>query len=170
MVHVNIEENILGEKDTNELQVLDDNTNVIEQNNRPKNNLNNDNNKQQSFIWNYLEKLSPTEKYKKRVRCLVKVSGQPCGHIMGSDGSTGNFIFHLAKHRITRDADLSQIDVNVEKESYCARKNRLDKKFVGIIIKDDQPLSIRNDEGFCEFVKELDPSYELPGEKKRGNY
>jgi len=167
LVHVNTEENILVEKDTNELQVLDDNTNVIEQNNRPKNNSNNDNNKQQSFIWNYLEKLSPTEKYKKRVRCLVKVSGQPCGHIMGSDGSTGNFIFHLAKHRIMHDADLSQqINENVEKESDCARKNRLDKKFVGIIIKDDQPLSIRNDEGFCEFVKELDSSYELPSEKK----
>ena len=86
---------------------------------------------------------------------------------MGSDGSTGNFIFHLAKHRIMRDADLSQqINENVEKESDCARKNRLDKKFVGIIIKDDQPLSIRNDEGFCEFVKELDSSYELPSEKK----
>ena len=42
LVHVNIEENILGEKDTNELQVLDDNTNVIEQNNRPKNNSNNE--------------------------------------------------------------------------------------------------------------------------------
>ena len=113
LVHVNTEENILVEKDTNELQVLDDNTNVIEQNNRPKNNSNNDNNKQQSFIWNYLEKLSPTEKYKKRVRCLVKVSGQPCGHIMGSaDGSTGNFIFHLAKHRITRDTDLSQVTTN----------------------------------------------------------
>ena len=45
LVHVNTEENILVEKDTNELQVLDDNTNVIEQNNRLKNNSNNDNNK-----------------------------------------------------------------------------------------------------------------------------
>ena len=41
LVSVNTGENILGEKDTNELQVLDDNTNVIEQNNRPKNNSNN---------------------------------------------------------------------------------------------------------------------------------
>jgi hypothetical protein len=38
--------------------------------------------------------------------------------------------------------------------------------FVGIIVKDNQPLSIRNDEGFREFVEELDPFYELPSDKK----
>ena len=46
------------------------------------------------------------------------------------------------------------------------KKGQLDKKFVGIIVKDDQPLSICNDEGFREFVKELDPFYELPSDKK----
>jgi len=42
----------------------------------------------------------------------------------------------------------------------------LDKKFVRIIIKDNQPLSIRNDKRFHEFVKELDPFYELSSDKK----
>ncbi|CAG8773132.1 16355_t:CDS:2, partial [Funneliformis caledonium] len=154
---------ILGEKDANNPQVLVDN---VEQESRLAN-LSNDTNNKQSFIWNYLEKLPSTEKYKKRVKCLVKISGQPCGHIMGSDGSTGNFIFHLAKHRITRDSDLSQNNENVdETQNISAKKNRLDRKFVGIIIKDDQPISIRNDEGFREFVKELDPLYELPSDKK----
>src|SRR5438128_718982 len=46
------------------------------------------------------------------------------------------------------------------------RKNRLDKKFVGIIVKDNQPLSINNDEGFREFVEELDQTYDLPSDKK----
>ncbi|CAB4418984.1 unnamed protein product [Rhizophagus irregularis] len=149
------ERNILGEKDTSEQQVPidnNDNTEVIEQNNRQKN-FSNDTNNKQSFIWNYLEKLPPTEKYKKRVKCLVKISGQLCGHIMGSDGSTGNFIFHLAKHRVTRDTDLSQNNKeNVESPlNDSSKKNRLDNKFIGIIIKDDQPLSIKSDEGFREF-------------------
>jgi len=166
LIHINtehIEQNILGERDTNEPQVLVDNT---EKNNRLEN-FSNDTNNKQSFIWNYLEKLPPTEKYKKRVKCLVKISGIPCGHIMGSDGSTGNFIYHLAKHRITRNTDLSQNDENAEKtQSDSVKKNRLDKKFVGIIIKDDQPLSIKSDEGFREFVEELNPFYELPSDKK----
>ncbi|CAG8762985.1 8073_t:CDS:1, partial [Funneliformis caledonium] len=116
---------------------------------------------------NYLEKLPSTEKYKKRVKCFVKISGQPCGHIMKSDGSTRNFIFHLAKHHITRDSNLSQNNKNVdETQNISAKKNQLDRKFVGIIIKDDQLISIRNDEGFHEFVKELDPLYELPSNKK----
>jgi hypothetical protein len=128
----NTERSILGEKDANEPQVLVDN---VEQESGLEKNSNDTNNKQ-SFIWNYLEKLPPTERYKKRVKCLVKISGQVCGHIMGSDGSTGNFIFHLAKHSITRDGDLSQQNnENVEEtQNNSAKKNRLDKKFVGIII------------------------------------
>ncbi|CAG8718400.1 54_t:CDS:2 [Funneliformis caledonium] len=39
------------------------------------------------------------------VRCLVQVqrknSAEPCGHFLDSDNSTGNFIVHLATHRIT---------------------------------------------------------------------
>ena len=46
------------------------------------------------------------------------------------------------------------------------RKNRLDKRFVRIVVKDNQPLSIRDDEGFREFVEDLDPYYELPSDKK----
>jgi hypothetical protein len=112
----------LGERDANEPQVLVDN---IEQESRLEK-FSNDTNNKQSFIWNYLEKLPPTEKYKKRVKCLVKISGQTCGHIMGSDGSTGNFIFHLAKHRITRDGDPSQNIENVEEtQSISAKKKSI---------------------------------------------
>jgi hypothetical protein len=170
----NTERSILGERDANEPQALVDNVeqenilvNNVEQESSLEN-FSNETNSKQSFIWNYLEKLPPTEKYKKRVKCLVKISGQFCGHIMGSDGSTGNFIYHLAKHSITRDGDLSQQNnENIEEtQNNSAKKNRLDKKFVGIIIKDDQPISIRNDEGFREFVEELDPLYELPSDKK----
>ena len=46
------------------------------------------------------------------------------------------------------------------------RKLCLDQKFVGILVKDHQPLSIREDKGFLEFIYELDPLYQLPNEKK----
>ncbi|CAG8697866.1 14953_t:CDS:2 [Funneliformis mosseae] len=100
----------MKEKDANNPQVLVDN---VKQESRLAN-LSNDTNNKQSFIWNYLEKLPSTDKYKKRVKCLVKIFGQPCGHIMGSDDSTENFIFHLAKHHIIRDSDLSQNNENVD--------------------------------------------------------
>ena len=111
--------------------------------------------------------MPPTEKHKRRVKCLVKTSGQPCKHVIGSDSSTGNFIHHLSKYRIICKADLSQNNKNIEEaQSDPTKKDQLDKKFVGIIIKDDQPLSIRNDEGFREFVRELNLYYELPSKKK----
>ncbi|GBC53159.2 zinc finger BED domain-containing protein 1-like [Rhizophagus irregularis DAOM 181602=DAOM 197198] len=46
------------------------------------------------------------------------------------------------------------------------RKARLDQKFIGILVKDYQPLSIREDEEFLEFIYELDPLYQLPSEKR----
>ena len=87
---------------------------------------------------------------------------------MGTDGSTGNFIMHLTKHHITRDADFSQINENTQHidMNNPVRKNQLDKKFVGIVVKDNEPLSIRNDKGFQEFVRELDPFYKFPSNKK----
>jgi hypothetical protein len=130
LIHTNTERvrNILGEKEI--IDITEDNTQVE--------NFSNDINNKNSFIYNYLERLPPTEKYKRRVKCLVKTSTGYCGHIMGSDGSTGNFIYHLVKHRITREADLSQSDESGEKtQNYSVKKDRLDRKFVGIIIKDE---------------------------------
>jgi hypothetical protein len=177
----NNERNVLREKSTNEQQIQNEggenvildniesnNTNKEQENVEPDKATNN----KSSFIWKYLEKLSPSVKYKKRVKCLVPITGsQSCGHIMGSDGSTGNFIYHLAKHNITRDTEITEdnaesIDRARHMASSSVRKNQLDNKFVGIIVKDNQPLSIRDDEGFREFVEELDPFYELPSDKK----
>ncbi|CAB4374047.1 unnamed protein product [Rhizophagus irregularis] len=68
---------------------------------------------------------------------------------MGTDGSTGNFIYHLTKHRITRNTVKRSQDIqNYNEIQYKmandnpVKKDRLDKKYVGIIIKDNQPLSI----------------------------
>ena len=62
----------------------------------------------QSWIWSYFDQYESTEQYKRIVKCLVQVQrkngAEPCGHFMGSDNSTGNFIVHLATHRITEES------------------------------------------------------------------
>ncbi|CAB4474624.1 hypothetical protein RhiirA1_502948 [Rhizophagus irregularis] len=154
-----IQANGIIELDENEDTIYPNNTNITEPDNVETDTRQEDNtiqltNNRNSFIWNYLEKLSPLEKHKKRARCLVPVIGpegyeQPCGHVMGTDGSTGNFIYHLTKHRITHDTvERSQDIQNYNGIQYKmandnpVKKDRLDKKYVGIIIKDNQPLSI----------------------------
>ncbi len=89
---------------------------------------------------------------------------------MGTDSNTGNFIHHLSKHNITHETSLQNNENIINKARYMinnpVRKSQLDKKFVRIIVKDNQPLSIRNNEGFWEFVEELDPFYKLSSDKK----
>ncbi|CAB5380236.1 unnamed protein product [Rhizophagus irregularis] len=113
----------------------------------------------QSWIWSYFEQYEPTEQYRRIVKCLVQVQRkngvEPCSHFMGSDNSTGNFIVHLSTHRITEESHRRRMNI----------KNSRDRKFVGILIKDNRPISICNDEGFVEFIHELDPNYQIPSDK-----
>jgi hypothetical protein len=96
---------------------------------------------------------------------------------MGSDNSTGNFIVHLATHRITEEShkrrmseiqtnnQLSQPRIDEIIRNNPDIKNSQDRKFVGILIKDNRPISICNDEGFIEFIHEIDPNYQIPSDK-----
>ncbi|GBC31457.2 zinc finger BED domain-containing protein 1-like [Rhizophagus irregularis DAOM 181602=DAOM 197198] len=132
----------------------------------------------QSWIWSYFEQYEPTEQYRRIVKCLVQVQQkngvEPCSHFMGSDNSTGNFIVHLSTHRITEEShrrrmseirnnnQLSQTRIDEIIRNNPDIKNSRDRKFVGILIKDNRPISICNDEGFVEFIHELDPNYQIP--------
>src|SRR3954464_4769570 len=96
---------------------------------------------------------------------------------MGSDNSTGNFIVHLASHRITEEShkrkmseirnnsQLSQPRIDEIIRNNPDIKNNRDRKFVGILVKDNRPISICNDEGFMEFIHEFDPNYQCPSDK-----
>jgi len=44
-------------------------------------------------------------------------------------------------------------------------KNNRDQKFVRMLIKDNQPISLCNDEGFVEFIHEFDPYYQISSDK-----
>ena len=106
---------------------------------------------------------------------------EPCGHFMGTDSSTGNFIVHLATHRITEESHKRNVD-EMQKKNPLSQpridemirvitmnnpdiKNRRDRKFVGILVKDNRPISMCNDEGFAEFIHEFDPNYQIPCDK-----
>ncbi len=135
----------------------------------------------QSWIWGYFDQYKPAGQYKRVVRCLVQVQrkngAEPCGHFMGSDNSTGNFIVHLATHRITEESHKRKIN-EVRNNSQMSQpridemirnnpniKSNRDRKFVGILIKDNRPISICHDEGFIEFIHEFDPNYQPPSDK-----
>ncbi|GES76467.1 zinc finger BED domain-containing protein 4-like [Rhizophagus clarus] len=96
------------------------------------------------------------------------------------DYSTSNYIAHLnTVHDITKEMhdqkmkeqqviQQSQIDTMFCKiiSNNPQRKIRLDQKFIGILVKDLQPFSIHENEGFLEFIYELDSLYQLPSEKR----
>ena len=95
---------------------------------------------------------------------------------MGSDNFTGNFIAHLATHQITEEShrrkmnevqnnQVSQPRIDEIIQNNPNIKNNRDRRFVGILIKDNRPISICNDEGFTEFIHEFDPNYKLPSDK-----
>ncbi|CAB5330942.1 unnamed protein product [Rhizophagus irregularis] len=135
----------------------------------------------QSWIWGYFDQYEPIEQYKRIVKCLVQVQRkngvESCGHFMGSDNSTGNFIVHLASHRITEEShkrrmgeirknnQLSQTRIDEIIRNNPDVKNCRDRKFVGILIKDNRPISICNDEGLIEFIREFDSNYQIPSDK-----
>ncbi|CAB5394103.1 unnamed protein product [Rhizophagus irregularis] len=99
----------------------------------------------QSWIWGYFDQYKPVGQYKRIVRCLAQVQrkngAEQCGHFMGSDNSTGNFIAHLATHRITEEShkrkmnevqnngQLSQLRIDEIIRNNPDIKNNRDRKF-----------------------------------------
>lgn len=132
-----------------------------------------------SWIWSYYQRYEAVPPYKTIVSCLVEVhknnKSELCGHLMGSvDSSTGNYIGHLAtRHGITESSHNKKIkqplssQLQIDKMIYGnpERKRRLDQKFVELLIKDQQPLNIRNNEGLTDFIAEFDPSYQFPSKR-----
>ena len=99
-----------------------------------------------------------------------------CGHIVNTDGSTGNFWTHLeARHSIVRSDKQScnnatiqpKIDAMFQKQwaKNPKRKQECDEALVEFFINDMQPLYILESKGFINLVKTLDPYYALPSNK-----
>ncbi|CAG8499264.1 17978_t:CDS:2 [Funneliformis caledonium] len=134
------------------------------------------------------EALSPKANSSKRSRQRIQKplkwqrltphnSAEPCGHFLGSDNSTGNFIVHLTTHQITEESherkmneirnnnQVSQPRIDETIQDNPNIKSNRDRKFVRILIKDNRPISICNDEGFIEFIHKFDPNYQPSSDK-----
>ncbi|GES86173.1 zinc finger BED domain-containing protein 1-like [Rhizophagus clarus] len=128
-------------------------------------------------IWHYFNKLdSPKPKHKKG-SCNVEIRTSKdvkiCGHVINTDGSTGNFWSHLeANHGILRsekentssNPTQAKVDVMFQKQwsknPKCKRE--CDEALTEFLIDDMQPLYVLKNEGFINLVKTLDPYYTLP--------
>ncbi|CAG8699329.1 31433_t:CDS:2, partial [Gigaspora margarita] len=102
-----------------------------------------------------------------------------CGHIIDTEGSTSNMKHHLLNvYGLTNSGPIShysnqmRIDDSFQIVS-CNNTKRIasiNKALTKFIILDNQPLSIIYSESFIDFVKSLDPYYELPSDLKLKEY
>lgn len=130
-------------------------------------------------IWRYFNKLDPPKPKHKKGTCNVEIRTSKdvkiCGHIINTDGSTGNFWTHLESHhgilRSEKESSNSptqtKIDAMFQKQwaKNPKRKQECDEALTEFLIDDMQPLYILKNEGFINLVKTLDPYYTLPSDK-----
>ncbi|GBC04852.1 hypothetical protein RclHR1_00590038 [Rhizophagus clarus] len=128
-------------------------------------------------IWRYFNKLDPPKPKHKKGSCNVEIRTSKdvkiCGHVINTDGSTGNFWSHLeANHGILRsekentssNPTQAKVDVMFQKQwsKNPKRKRECDEALTEFLIDDMQPLYVLKNEGFINLVKTLDPYYTLP--------
>ncbi|XP_005113603.1 zinc finger BED domain-containing protein 1-like [Aplysia californica] len=134
-----------------------------------------------SDIWNYMSKTSPGI-----VTC--NTCGSTFNYIAG--GTTSNLRRHIAvKHMkvpepipmnknteshenlqprppvMTQPSVRSALARVNKYETGSTKKTALDDLLLGMIVKDLQPFSVVEDQGFRDFVEGLDPRYELPSRR-----
>lgn len=83
-------------------------------------------------------------------------------HVSSEPSSKSNYTF-------TSKRKQSCIDSFIPKKMSLSQKERVDNLLVNLIIKDYQPFSIVEDEGFKEFVKGILPNYQMPSRKYLSN-
>ena len=130
-------------------------------------------------IWLYFNKLDPPKPKHKKGSCNVEIKTskdvKTCGHVINTDGSTGNFWSHLETHhgilrsekRKNNNPIQLKIDAMFQKQwaKNPKRKQECDEALTEFLTDDMQPLYILKNEGFINLVKTLDPYYTLPSDK-----
>nr|XP_046263256.1 E3 SUMO-protein ligase ZBED1-like isoform X2 [Scatophagus argus] len=92
------------------------------------------------------------------VRCLV------CTQELSYSNNTSSMLRHLSARHDNTHTQQTTDPVNSGNPD-MSRKQKLDEALVDMIVKDSQPFSIVDNEGFQNFVKILDPSYSLSSRK-----
>ena len=120
--------------------------------------------KNKSLVWQYFEK-----KDSNTVQCTY------CQQTMRYFGNTSNLASHIRRRHTEALLTPNKSD-SVEVSSLQSRLaiemqespgvKTLDNSLVEMIVKDMQPLSIVENVGFQNFVRKLNPLYQLPSRKR----
>ncbi|XP_041842078.1 zinc finger BED domain-containing protein RICESLEEPER 3-like isoform X2 [Melanotaenia boesemani] len=94
-----------------------------------------------SQMWDYFQLVSPN-----KVKCLL------CPQVLSYSNNTSSMLRHFKAKHDDRHEHIDHVD----------RKQELDEALINMLVKDSQPFSMVDDQGFKEFVGKLDPSYILP--------
>ncbi|KAM9704433.1 zinc finger BED domain-containing protein 4-like isoform 1-T1 [Menidia menidia] len=101
-----------------------------------------------SHMWEYYEMTGHN-----KVKCLL------CDRVLVYNNNTSSMIRHYrAMHENKHTSDTGDT-------SQSSRKQVLDEAVANLIVKDSQPFSVVEDEGFRELIHLLDPTYVLPTRK-----
>nr|XP_055045539.1 uncharacterized protein LOC129431635 [Misgurnus anguillicaudatus] len=111
-----------------------------------------------SIVWDHFESLENNI-----VRCML------CDQHLTYHNNTSSMLRHLpSKHPDEADGHTSGEITGTSSRgetsgtSKQARQRNIDEALVDMIVKDSQPFSMVEDEGFRAFVQKLDPTYVLP--------
>ncbi|XDV36064.1 hypothetical protein PO909_005915 [Leuciscus waleckii] len=114
-----------------------------------------------SVVWEHFHLETPN-----KVRCVY------CDWQLAYCNNTSSMMCHL---RSTHPAILQGAEDGIPPvprpatdsagPSKQVRQRELDEALINMVVKDLQPFTIVDDEGFREFVNKLDPSYVLPSRK-----
>ncbi|CAL9708171.1 unnamed protein product [Knipowitschia caucasica] len=104
--------------------------------------------KRRSKVWDHFDLLPPN-----KVRCLL------CTQILSYTNNTSSMLRHVrAKHDVCQQ----QLVHNDNGHSSVSKKKMLDDAIVDMIIRDGQPFTVVEGEGFTNLMKISDPQYKLP--------
>ncbi|KAM9307434.1 E3 SUMO-protein ligase ZBED1-like [Pholidichthys leucotaenia] len=97
-----------------------------------------------SQMWGHFQMAAPN-----KVKCLL------CHQLLSYNNNTSSMLRHFkAKHEGSH-----------EYPDHAVRKLELDEALVNMLVKDVQPFSIVDDQGFRAFVRKLDHIYTLPSKQ-----
>ena len=117
--------------------------------------------KNKSLVWQYFKKMGGN-----KAECIY------CKQQISFSGGTTNLASHVKRrHREPLAAsgptnESTDIDLINSEMAETAGVKSLNKSLMKMIVKDLQPLSIVENVGFKDFVRDLNPLYQLPSRKK----
>ncbi|XP_055082535.1 E3 SUMO-protein ligase ZBED1-like isoform X2 [Periophthalmus magnuspinnatus] len=110
--------------------------------------------KKRSMVWEHFDLTKPN-----KVRCML------CTQVLSYTNNTSSMLRHLRARHNTDQSQPSTTGPSNSGHYPDMSKKMLDEAIVDMIIKDGQPFSMVEGEGFTNLLKILDPLYKVPCHK-----